>query len=709
VLIYGTAPFRVIDAVKKGGRPISRRAIKPHDSSDLSFSLNRLISAGIHHLHNREFSEAEDCLRKIVAVIPKWADLHNNLGCALDGQGKLDAAGESYKQAVSLDPRHAVAHHNLGCILNSKGKAEEAVHHFLRAIALKPSYTEAYCNLGSALLTQGKLEQAAQSCRQALSIEPSYAPAHNNLGNVLRSQGKLDEAAESYQRTILLKPKYAIAHNNLACVLLEQRRLDEAIASFEKAILFEPTNADAFCNLGVALKAQGKLDQANSCFQRAVTCKPGFAEAYTNWASVLKEQQQLDAASLCCDRALESRPNFADAYCNRGAILQDRGSFEEAAIAFRRALALKPDYCEVYYNLAQLKVFHRGDADLAGLESMAADADSLPPAKKPYIHFALAKALDDIEEYPRAFEQLTQGNRIKRRYVGYDETGTRQYIQHIAEVFDATLLNDCRGMGDPSAIPIFVLGMPRTGSTLIEQILSSHPQIHGGGELKALSIAASKPPRAGGQSFSFPASFSSLNAERLRYLSETYFRGLPAIPSGKIHITDKMPANFVFIGLIHLMLPNAKIIHTVRDPVDTCVSCFSKLFVSGMPFSYSLSELGRYYRLYSQLMYHWKALLPPGTIFDVSYEELTMDLEGQARRLIDYCGLRWDAQCLQFDKNHRPVSTASNVQVRQPIFRSSVNRWHRYHNYIGPLLDELNQLPPVLGSFDKTDRAKSAF
>jgi tetratricopeptide (TPR) repeat protein len=576
----------------------------------------------------------------------------------------------------------------------------------LRAIALKPGYAEAHCNLGSAFLRLGQLEQAAISCRQAVSIDPSFAPAHNTIGNVLRSQGKLHEAAESYQRAILLKPNDASAHNNLACVLLEQRRLDEAIASFEKAILLEPANADALCNLGVALKAQGKLDQANLCFQQSVACNPDFAEAYTNWASVLREQQQLDAAARCCDRALQSRPDFADAHCNRGAILQDRGSLEDAATAFRRAIELKPDYCEVYYNLAQLKTFHRGDADLARLESMAADADSLPPARQPYIHFALAKALDDIEEYPRAFEQLLQGNRIKRQHVTYDENGTRQYLRRIAEVFDATLLNGCRGMGNPSATPIFVLGMPRTGSTLVEQILSSHRQIHGGGELKALSIAANKSIHADGQSFSFPESFPSLNADIIRCLGDAYFRGLPEIPSGKLHITDKMPSNFVFIGLIHLMMPNAKIIHTMRDPVDTCVSCFSKLFVSGTPFCYDLSELGRYYRMYSQLMDHWKTLLPAGTIFDVSYEELTMDLEEQARRLIDHCGLQWDAQCLQFDRNPRPVSTASNVQVRQPIFRSSVHRWHRYRDYIGPLLDELNRVPAFIRPFDNTDIIK---
>jgi Sulfotransferase family len=303
------------------------------------------------------------------------------------------------------------------------------------------------------------------------------------------------------------------------------------------------------------------------------------------------------------------------------------------------------------------------------LEALAA-RDDLSADQALYIHFALAKALDDLKNYGRAFEHLRQGNALKRERIHYDEAGALQLFERISTTFDRALFDRFQGQGDPSSVPVFVLGMPRSGSTLIQQILASHPQIHAAGELTILER-------------------SPMDVTAFRQLGQSYLSQLPKVPDEKIRIVDKLPGNFLRIGLIHLMFPNARIIHSMRDPMDTCLSCYSKLFNVGLPFTYDLAELGRYYRAYSELMAHWRSVLPPGAMLEVSYEDVVDDLEGQARRLIDYCGLPWDRRCIDFHRSGHPVRTASAVQVRQPLFRGSVHRWRHYEAGLAPLLNEL--------------------
>ncbi len=256
------------------------------------------------------------------------------------------------------------------------------------------------------------------------------------------------------------------------------------------------------------------------------------------------------------------------------------------------------------------------------------------------------------------------------------------------DAFDASLFDRFSAAGDPSTRPIFVLGMPRSGSTLTEQILASHPQVQAGGEMINLDRAVASVPDAHGQPTPFPRYVAGLDAEGFRRLGQAYLESLPAPPEGKTRTTDKLPGNFFYVGLIRLILPNARIIHTMRDPVDTCISCFSRLFAD-VPFSYDLTELGRYYRGYHELMAHWRSILPAGSMLDVVYEEVVDNLEEQARRLIDFCGLPWDPRCLNFHETSRPIATSSNVQVRQPLYRTSLGRWHHYEAYLQPLLAEL--------------------
>ena len=312
-----------------------------------------------------------------------------------------------------------------------------------------------------------------------------------------------------------------------------------------------------------------------------------------------------------------------------------------------------------------------------------------------YIHFGLGKALEDAGQYDRAFQQWIKGNALQRKMIHYDEPAELQNFTLACRSFSAKLFEQFPDAGDPSAAPIFILGMPRSGTTLIEQILASHPLVYGAGELAAPGTSGLRRHQRGAAEH--PLSALSAIAQGRRLAPNGRRRIWPNCPpcrKAKRGLTDKMPANFLYIGLIRLILPNAKIIHTVRDPVDTCLSCFSRLFTVGQGFSYELGELGRYYRHYHELMDHWRAVLPAGTILDVRYEDVVDRLEEQARRLLDFCGLPWDPACLEFHKTKRLITTASDIQVRQPLYRSSVARWRHYQRHLGPLLAELKGLVP---------------
>jgi len=618
-----------------------------------------MFQAALRHHDNGRIDEAVTLYKRILTLKPGSADAHNNLGSALEALDRIDEAVVHFQRALVLDAGHATAHNNLGVALVKQGRIDEAVAHYERALILKPDYAAAHNNLGVALEKQGKIDEALKHYESALVLKPDYEDAHNNLGIALAQQGRIDEALKHYERVLALNPEHANARNNLAAALLEQGNFDEAVKHYERALVLNPGYADVYNNLGAALVRYGRIDDAITHYRRALAIDPDDAAVHNNLGSVLK----------------------------------DNGSFDDAMAHYERAIAIRPDYMEAHFNRAELKTFHHDHADVKALEALAA-RDDMPAEKTPFLHFAVAKALEDCGDYPRAFEHLRKGNDLKRRQIDYDEPGLIELFQRIATGFDRGVFNRFEREGNPSSLPIFVLGMPRSGSTLIEQILASHPQIHGAGELEDLKIAARTVINAGGRHVSYPECVPAPDGVLLRRIGESYLARLPALANGKIRIIDKMPGNFLSVGLIRMILPNARIIHTMRDPIDTCVSCYSKLFAVGHNFTYDLAELGRYYRCYRELMTHWRAELPPDAMLDVSYEDVVDDLERQARRLIDYCGLPWDDRCLSFHKTSRPVRTASAVQVRQPLFRSSLQRWRRYEAGLAPLLKALGDIVP---------------
>ena len=442
-----------------------------------------------------------------------------------------------------------------------------------------------------------------------------------------------------YERSLALRPASAETHNNLANVLQRLGRREEAIAHYKDAIRLKPAYVSAQRSLGDVLQAEGGIDGAIVCYRAALATEPGDAATLNRLASALLIAGRLDDASR----------------------------------AFEQAIEIAPDNIGIHHNYAAVKSFSGDDGRLAQLEQLLAQEGTLSDEQRIVLHFTLGKAYADLKDAERSSHHLDAGNRLKRRYVTYDERSTLSFMRRIREAFTKELLASKSNAGHDSEAPIFVIGMPRSGTSLVEQVLASHPRVFGAGEVDHFATAtADRAARRGGV---YPDVIARMSDQDIREIGESYVERLGAnAPPDKDRIVDKLPPNFLFAGMIHLALPRARIVHVKRNAVDTCVSCYSLLFAEEQQFAYELGELGRYYKAYEALMEYWRAVLPADQLLEVRYEDLVDDLEGQARRLIAHCGLEWDPACLAFHETERPVNTASLVQVRQSLYTSSVGR-----------------------------------
>ena len=611
--------------------------------------------------------------------------------------GRFADAARLYRQVARLEPRNVEALRLLGSVRMRQDNFAEAERAFRKAVKIDARSADAHIELGVVLCRLGRLADAVSSYQRAIELKPDYAGAHNNLGITLRELGRLDEAIASYLRATELEPGYAEAHYNLGNALNAAGRLDEAVTSYRAAIAIKPDYAGAHVNLGNNLRQAGRFDEAAGSYRRAVEIAPGYAEAHRNLGIVQFERNQFDEAIANYRAALAVKPDYAEASADLGNALRTLGRLDEARHAFEEAVRLAPEAAGFYHGLADSKRFAAGDQHLAAMEKLARNLPALADEDQIRLHFALAKAFADLAEYKRSFRQLLTGNRLKRRQVSYDEPALLSQFERIRAVFTPALVQDKRGLGDPSPVPIFVIGMPRSGTTLVEQILASHPAVHGAGELSDFYDAVARLAVRESITQPYPGLVSEMTGPRLFDLGADYLSHVGSRAPTAERITDKMPGNFVAAGFIHLALPNARIIHIRRDPIDTCLSCFATLFAANQPFAYDLGELGRYYRAYAALMDHWRGVLPEGVMIEVQYEDVVADVEREARRIVAHCGLDWNDACLAFHRTQRPVRTASMVQVRQPIYQSSIGRWRPYKDMLGPLVKALRG-DPIEGS-----------
>lgn len=467
-------------------------------------------------------------------------------------------------------------------------------------------------------------------------------------------------------------------------------RYADAIAYYQKILSRRPDLAETYNNLGHALLALKKPEAAILAFECAIELKRHYPEALCNWGLALAELDRFDEAEVKYRQAIAIDPDFSGAYNNLGLLMKSKGRLPEAREAIERAIHLAPRSVAYYTNLAAIRPFAAGDRYLTALEVLDRNCEALPAGDQIHLNFALAKAYETVGQPQRAFEHLHRGNALKRRQIVYDEAETLGQMDRLCELMGRDFIEARQGCGEPSSSPVFIIGMMRSGTTLIEQILASHPLVFGAGELPLFDRATGSIQAALPGMPPFPNMVQMMSGDHFRALGAFYLERIRRLaPAAATRITDKTTVNFLFAGLIHLALPNATIIHSIRDPADTCVSCFATDFTEAHAHTYDLAELGRYYRHYRALMAHWQAALPPRRIVEVHYEELIADFEGTARRIVSACGLAWDAKCLDFHRTERSIRTASAAQVRRPIYTESVGRWRKYEAFLGPLLTEL--------------------
>jgi tetratricopeptide (TPR) repeat protein len=562
-----------------------------------------------------------------------------------------------YRLVLAWEPDRFDGLHGLGVLLLQRNAPQEALALLEKAVALKPDSAEALNDLGMALATLGRPGDAIAHFERAITLDPNFATAYNNLGNALRAERRLDDAILQFKQAIALRADYPRAEFGLAGALAKQERHELAIEHYRKALAARPDWVAALCGLGFSLHITDETQEGHTCYERALAIDP----------------------------------SFADAHHGIGLTLQALGQLEEAHRAFAKAVELAPGVPGYHRSLGEMKRFRADDPQLAAMEGLAQRMETHGEEQQAALHFGLAKAYADIGRYAISFERFLQGNAIKHRLDEFNEQAHLDMMHHIEKVFTAELLRRQPGAGDPSPLPVLIVSMPRSGSTLTEQILASHPRVHGAGELRLVG-RASKTFRGRRVEECFPEVANHLSAEQLREFGAHYVEQLRSLAPAAERVTDKMPSNYLYIGLIHMALPNARIIHARRDPLDTCVSCFTQFF-GNKSFSSDLGTLGRYYRSYDALMVHWRAVLPPGVMLEVQYEELVADFENYARRIVEFCGLNWDPRCLAFYETKRPVRTASVLQVREPIFTRSIGRWRDYEPWLGPLMEALDTDP----------------
>jgi tetratricopeptide (TPR) repeat protein len=622
-----------------------------------------------------------------LAIAPKYLEALNNRGNALRDLKRPEDALASYDRALTLKPDFPEILCNRGNALRDLDRPAEALANFDQALALKPDYAEAWVNRGNALKDLARLDAALASYGRALEVNPKHPVAHYNHGSVLRELRRPTDAIESFDRALAIKPGYAEALNDRGAALLDLRRSAEALASVERALERRPDYVEALFNRGNALRELGRHDDALASYDRALVLKPDSVEALNNRGNALRDLGRVEAALASYDRAIALRPAYATGYDNKSLALTELGRFDEATAAIEHAIALDPERIRSYYDLTLLpRRWSPDDPHLRKMEALARDIDRLSPDERIDLHFALGKALAELAP-ERAFRHLIDGNAAKRRQISYDEAAALALLDRTRTAYTPALFSDKTGGGDPSPAPIFILGLPRSGTSLIEQILASHPEICGIGEADEFRRVVEGFPSPVLQK---PETVAQLTGAALRDIGTAYSGRLAGrAPSAVPRIADKTLWNFQWAGLLHLALPNARIIHCRRDPLDTCLSCFSHRFAGNIPYAYDLGELGRYYRAYDSLMTHWQAALPPAIMIEVQYEAVVADLEGEARRILAHCGLDWHPRCLDFHRTERAVRTASMTQVRQPLYRHAVGRWRAYEAFLGPLIEAL--------------------
>ena len=622
---------------------------------------------------------------------------------ALFSSGQAQEALDSVRALIKDYPNEPVPYNISGACYAALGQLDEAVKNYKKSLAIKPDYAEVHNNLGNALIRLGKFNSAVNSLEKALAIKPDFVDAHYNLGLTLQELSQLDDAVKCYEKALAIKPDFAEAHNNLGIALKELSQLDDAVNSYEKAIAIKPDFAEAHNNLGIALKELSQLDDAVKSYEKAIAIKPDYIEAHNNLSNALKDLGQIDRAIKYLEKTLTIKPDYAEAHNNLGIILMELGQLDHAIKHYEKAISIKADYTSAHLNLSYLKKYTASDPQIAKMQSLLS-SDTITQSGRIDLCFALAKVNENLDNQDELFKYLHQGNRLHKEdsNSNYSFDKQQKIFAIIKEIFNKNPPNIEQSLlFEPSTFkPIFIVGMPRSGSTLVEQIMSSHHAVHGAGEFqnlrKLLGVLISDNLTEGSDIASTSIGDKIINFSNAYSIPETAFLSLRKqyldvlshfnVPESVI--TDKSLLNFRFIGFILTAFPEAKIIHMKRDARAICWSIYN-IYLKGFDFGNDFEDLAGFYGLYTELMDFWHQLYP-GQIYDICYEDLTTNQEEETRKLLQYCELDWDENCLSFHKNKRAVKTASAKQVREKMYQGSSEAWKKYEVHLKPLIKNLS-------------------
>jgi tetratricopeptide (TPR) repeat protein len=644
------------------------------------------LSEAIELINAGERGKAESICRDAIERNPEDINMIALLGASLLKSGQMADAEMFLWQAIQLAPSFAKPHEDLGYLLVEQGRPEEALPVLRSATRLDPSLERAHLYLGKALALLGKGKEADVAFEKYFELNP----VGKTLALAAEHQlaGRLKEAKAMCGDVLRADAENVDALRMMGTIAFTESRPADAERYLRQSVALAPDFVGAIIDLAQVLKDEGRFEDAIGNFRRAIELEPGNVKAQFLLGSALAPSALTYEAIEAYQRTLELRPGHVGAHLGLGHVLKTVGRQKEAVDSYRECIRLRPDNGATYWSLANLKTYSLSSADIEEMISQLEDGDANKESEVNFL-FALAKATEDREEFDLAWQYYEKGNTERRMTEYYDPVRAEVMNDKVIETFDAELLAELGGQGHADPAPIFVLGLPRSGSTLIEQILASHSQVEGTSELPYVGHAMNSLNLNRADGINYPEAVRELGANNLKLLGQKYLRDAQMHRTeGAPRFIDKMPNNFPSVGFIKLILPNAKIIDARRHPLDSCLSCYRQLFARGQSFTYDLTDIGEYFLEYQRLMDYWHEVLP-GQVLTVQYEDVIQDFENQLGRLLDFCDLPWEESCARFYETDRPVRTASSEQVRQPVHSKSINFWRNFEDNLDELITVL--------------------
>ncbi len=649
-----------------------------------------VLRRGVEQHQRGELNDARRSYLEFLRVFPENTQALHLLGSAEAQAGNLNAAESSLRKATRASDAQAAHCNTLATVLKQKDEMEEALIWFDRALELDPGFGPAWHNRGRLRHSLGQFDAATADLRSAAELMPGNARVHNDLGMLYESQAMFDEAVNCFEQAIRADAKYVYAHNNLGAIHLTCGRLQQAARCFEQAISCDAKFASAHDNLGLVLSEQGRAQEALACHARAAALAPERPSPLANQGAVLQGLGEFDEAQARFRAALALDEASPLALAGLAELHEWRGEYQEG-LALVETPANEPEaHPDVVLACARLlrRVYRVPEAiDL--LQPWLSQIEQLGNTRARYLHFTLGHLLDDEGCYTEAFRHFELGNR--RREATFEPASWTVYVDYLIKTFSTRRMREFARAREDAVPMVFIVGMPRSGTSLAEQILAGHPQVLAAGERAQLGQLAHALPARVGAVEPYPICAEGLDQATLEGMSREYAGDLLPLPEGVDVVTDKMPLNFHHIGLAMLMFPNARFVHCTRDSMDTCLSCYFQDFPDpALNFSTRLRDTAEYYREYRRLMRHW-ASLPGLRMMELNYESLVQDVEGQTQALLRFLQLPWDDSCLRFYESARNQHTASHAQVRRPIYSSAVGRRHHYRDFLGDLRSQIDR------------------